>query len=577
MRAPAARLALLLLLLAASLPASATWYQRDNGVVDSSSYNIEAEYAVMYQFDDEPGLILRTLTIRQAVYDAGSMDVYLWAYDNATGKPGAVLGHIDAVNIPVGSGWVSVDLRSLAIAVAPAGKIFVGVKNCTTDVNWDTSPTNLYSYYRLTGTGWARYPTDGELMVRLETGSAYNPVPTRPDVTITPAEPCYGDTLVANASGSTTDYVGGEIAYIYHWSKSTDGVNWSPWSWRGKYLSAAWTQPDEYWRVRARARVATYASPWRISEPVQLRKLIVSHTPVAGATGTLRRAPVNITVRWPVVPNTFQARFSLTAAGSTEKIFGKFRWSDGNRQVQLTPMLPLAPNTLYTAMIKPGIKRADGGSLHKMESFTFTTGDQPVVTSFTPKGTILGYKPTIRAYFDRDIKPGSVTSSTFVVRPMFEGSKPVAGTLTVTGNLISFVPSPALRANMEHKVFLMGGIRGMDDRQLGLTFAWSFFTPALSAPAALSVTASAATAGAGNTAITVNLAVEAEVQAVITNIAGRTIAVLPARVMSQGVNTLLWDGRATSGTKVPPGMYLTQITAKSESGATARCQTLFRR
>ena len=80
------------------------------------------------------------------------------------------------------------------------------------------------------------------------------------------------------------------------------------------------------------------------------------------------------------------------------------------------------------------------------------------------------------------------------------------------------------------------------------------------------VTATAAAIDSGVTQITVNLTSAATVQVSVLNLAGREVAVLPERELSEGLSTLLWSGKSTSGTKAPAGSYLVRVTARSDDG-----------
>jgi flagellar hook assembly protein FlgD len=99
-------------------------------------------------------------------------------------------------------------------------------------------------------------------------------------------------------------------------------------------------------------------------------------------------------------------------------------------------------------------------------------------------------------------------------------------------------------------------------------------TVAPSPPA--SVTAAVAPTAAG-AQIVVNLSAAADVTVSIRNLAGREIAVLAPGHLDAGVSTLLWNGRGTSGTKVPAGTYLLQVTARSADGSSCSAMSSLRR
>ncbi|MEI6502966.1 MAG: FlgD immunoglobulin-like domain containing protein, partial [Armatimonadota bacterium] len=82
----------------------------------------------------------------------------------------------------------------------------------------------------------------------------------------------------------------------------------------------------------------------------------------------------------------------------------------------------------------------------------------------------------------------------------------------------------------------------------------------------LVLTAAANSVAGGVSQITVTLTSAAAVQVSVLNLAGKEVAVLPTANLSEGVSTLLWSGRATSGTKAPAGRYLVRVTARGEDG-----------
>jgi flagellar hook assembly protein FlgD len=85
------------------------------------------------------------------------------------------------------------------------------------------------------------------------------------------------------------------------------------------------------------------------------------------------------------------------------------------------------------------------------------------------------------------------------------------------------------------------------------------------------MTATATAAHAGMTQITLSLSAAAEVQARVLNLAGRPVALIAPQQLSAGVQTLLWNGRSSTGTVVPPGRYLVEVRASAANGATTSC------
>jgi hypothetical protein len=87
----------------------------------------------------------------------------------------------------------------------------------------------------------------------------------------------------------------------------------------------------------------------------------------------------------------------------------------------------------------------------------------------------------------------------------------------------------------------------------------------------LAISPQAAAQTSAGVAISYTLSRAAEVQAVITNIAGRPVRQLGAgQMQAAGLNTLLWDGRDSRGLRTPAGRYLVTVVGRTESGQESR-------
>ncbi|MFO7946324.1 MAG: FlgD immunoglobulin-like domain containing protein [Armatimonadota bacterium] len=83
---------------------------------------------------------------------------------------------------------------------------------------------------------------------------------------------------------------------------------------------------------------------------------------------------------------------------------------------------------------------------------------------------------------------------------------------------------------------------------------------------ALSGLAAAATRG-GGAEVRLQLSTPASVDVDLLNIGGRTVAsICRQHELAAGANTLYWNGRSTSGTRLPHGRYLVRVTARSANG-----------
>ena len=101
----------------------------------------------------------------------------------------------------------------------------------------------------------------------------------------------------------------------------------------------------------------------------------------------------------------------------------------------------------------------------------------PTVVSHSPVASATGV-PTgaaVAVTFSESILPSSVTSTTFVVRT---GGAPVAGSLAVVGDMVSFVPAARLSPSVGFTVTLTTGITDLAGNGLQAEVAWSFQTGA---------------------------------------------------------------------------------------------------
>ena len=90
------------------------------------------------------------------------------------------------------------------------------------------------------------------------------------------------------------------------------------------------------------------------------------------------------------------------------------------------------------------------------------------------------------------------------------------------------------------------------------------------ATAGLLVGAAAAPVPGGGAQLSVSLSAAASVEVTITNLAGRPVAALPASDLSEGVSTLVWNGKGATGLRVPSGTYLVRVTARTDDGGQAQ-------
>lgn len=110
--------------------------------------------------------------------------------------------------------------------------------------------------------------------------------------------------------------------------------------------------------------------------------------------------------------------------------------------------------------------------------------------------------------------------------------------------------------------------RYLDNTELARTCSWLLQTerPGTAGPGAL-VSGAAAVQTAAGVQVTCTLSADADLSAVVLNLAGRPVRCLASgAAATAGTNTLLWDGRNASGCAVPAGRYLVRLAATGADG-----------
>ena len=146
---------------------------------------------------------------------------------------------------------------------------------------------------------------------------------------------------------------------------------------------------------------------------------------------------------------------------------------------------------------------------------------------------------------------------------------------SLANRVMTFNPSVTLASNTQYTATVSSGLQPLSGPAYWYADSFKFTTA--TATAALAMQAAAVPTKGDLTQITVNLTSAANVSAVITNLAGRTVAVLPAQDLEAGLNTLLWNGRISTGAKAPSGQYLVRLQATDGDGNCASCLTSLRK
>ncbi|MCE5238261.1 caspase family protein [bacterium] len=167
--------------------------------------------------------------------------------------------------------------------------------------------------------------------------------------------------------------------------------------------------------------------------------------------------------------------------------------------------------------------------------------------------------------------------SLFKLKDPAGNAVPGAFTWPTPNMVMCFNPTSALRADSLYTVEVApglvlntGGVKWYGDK-------FTFRTGGTAAIARPLVVTAVAQSVSGGAEIRLNLSTAANVEAVITNIAGRVIRVLAPVDAEAGVSTLLWNGKSNSGLSTPAGQYLVRVRARDASGNSASFITPLRK
>ncbi|MDZ7721550.1 MAG: Ig-like domain-containing protein [candidate division KSB1 bacterium] len=153
------------------------------------------------------------------------------------------------------------------------------------------------------------------------------------------------------------------------------------------------------------------------------------------------------------------------------------------RNSRFAPSSNLEPNTTYTATITTGAKDLAGTALENNYEWSFTTGASTVVTRPTVISTDLADAETdmwplnqkIAATFSTTMDSSTISTATFT---LMQGSTPVSGVVSYSGETAVFAPSSNLEPNTTYTATITTGAKDLAGTALENNYEWSFTTGA---------------------------------------------------------------------------------------------------
>ncbi len=228
--------------------------------------------------------------------------------------------------------------------------------------------------------------------------------------------------------------------------------------------------------VGGNALAANYNWSFATGAPPQ----VLSTDPANGATNVMLNKVVNVVFSKNMDASTINAT-NFTIKQGTTTVAGTVSYS--GKTASFTPAGLYAVNTVYTGTVTTGAKDSSGNALPANYTWSFTTGNAPVVVSTDPaNGDInVALNKVVTASFSTAMSAPTINNTTFTLR---QGSTNVAGVVTYANSKASFTPAAPLAVNTVYTGTITTGARDSAGVAMAANYTWSFTTA--SAPTVIS-------------------------------------------------------------------------------------------
>ncbi len=218
-------------------------------------------------------------------------------------------------------------------------------------------------------------------------------------------------------------------------------------------------------------------------ETPSLCPTVIATVPFNGATNVPLNQVITVTFNEEMNASTID-QTSLTISG-TSALGGVISYS-GNTAT-FTPSVNLTPNTTYIGRVTTAVKDLRGNHLQTDYIWTFSTGATllPLVISTSPftNETAVVLNKVVSATFNMPMDPATLNTTTFTLR---QGTTPITGVVTYSGNTAFFTPNVNLSANTIYTATVTTGAGNLAAVSLANNYTWNFTTGTIVAPRVLS-------------------------------------------------------------------------------------------
>ncbi len=218
-------------------------------------------------------------------------------------------------------------------------------------------------------------------------------------------------------------------------------------------------------------------------ETISLCPIVIATVPSNGATNVPLNQVISATFNKEMNPSTIN-QTSFTISGPTA-IGGVISYS--GTTATFTPSANLTSNTTYIGRISTAVKDLNGNALQTDYIWTFSTGAtlQPLVISTSPfsNETAVVLNKVVTATFNMPMNPLTLNAATFTLK---QGTTPITGVVTYSGNTAFFTPNVNLTANTIYTATITTGATNLAATPLANNYVWNFTTGTIVAPRILS-------------------------------------------------------------------------------------------
>lgn len=199
---------------------------------------------------------------------------------------------------------------------------------------------------------------------------------------------------------------------------------------------------------------------------------VMATSPTNEAVSVVLNEKVTATFNKPMNPSTINASsFIVTQAGAI--VSGSVSYS--GVVATFTPLTLLVANTIYTATITTIAEDIYGNPVLVDYTWTFTTDIAPTITSTNPidNATGVALNKTISATFSMPMNATTFTTSSFIVK---QANTAVAGVISYSANILSFVPTSPLIENKVYTCTITSVVKNTNGTNMGNDYVWEFTT-----------------------------------------------------------------------------------------------------